>query len=99
MEHLLGVGVDRRGGLVEQQQCWLLQDHTRDAEKLTLAEAEIPAIVGHWGVQLLRKLFDEALQADHLQSSPDVVVGEELEWIKVAANFAREQERILRNEA
>ena len=96
----LGLGVDGRGRLVEDQNGCILQHGPRDGESLPLAAGELHAPLADQRVISLGKLLDELLgvgdprRLDHLAigrsgaAEPDIL-----------ADGAVEQEDILKNDA
>ena len=52
----LGVGIERRGGLIQNQDRRILQDRARDRDALPLAAREQRAAIAHQGVEPLRQL-------------------------------------------
>ncbi|MNJ78216.1 hypothetical protein D3C77_759030 [compost metagenome] len=55
----LGLGVQRRGGLIENQQRRVLQQRARDGQALPLTTREQHAVLSHFGVEALRQPVDE----------------------------------------
>src|SRR5277367_1996254 len=55
LNQCLGFGVERAGGLVEDEDAWICEDGTRDRDTLTLASGELDAALAHDGLVLLRE--------------------------------------------
>ena len=61
LDFLLGVAVERRGRLVEQQDRRRLQDGAGDGDALLLAAGELQAALADLGLVALRRQADEAV--------------------------------------
>ena len=61
LDFLLGVAVERRGGLVQQQDRRPLQDGAGDGDALLLAAGQLQAALADLGVVALRRRADEAV--------------------------------------
>ena len=69
LDELLGLGVDRRGGLVEDQDAGIEGEGAGEGDELLLAHREAGAALAHRGVEAPRQARDE-VQGLHLGRRP-----------------------------
>ena len=70
---LLALGVDARGGLVEDEDARVGQQRAREADELPLAGREAAAALLDVGVVAVRQALDEVVHADDAGHAPDLV--------------------------
>ena len=74
-DQLVGLGVNGRGGVVENQDLRLLQERASDAQALALAAGDVGAALFDVRVVLVRELLDEAVGLRELAGVADLLVG------------------------
>ena len=74
-DQLVRLGVDRGGGVVENQDLRLLQERASDAQALALAAGDVGAALFDVRVVLVRELLDEAVGLRELAGVADLLVG------------------------
>ena len=74
LDELVRLEVDGRGRLVQHEDLRFGEDGASDAEELTLAHAEVLAVLDDGRVQLMGKLADEVAQMHGVQRLPNLVV-------------------------
>ena len=99
IEEALGQGVEPRGGLVEDDQARVLQEHARERDQLRLTRREPASPRAERGVQVLRQGSQPALEpelAEHVAKPPvgDIAIKER----DVVAKRAAEELDVLRDE-
>eukprot|EP00964_Phaeocystis_antarctica_P121108 scaffold84811_cov75-Phaeocystis_antarctica.AAC.2 len=105
----LGVGrvVDRRGGLVEDEDARVPQQRARHANELPLALREVLAVLGHRGEQrvdalaltaALDELLDGCAHLALLERRPDLRVGVLVKGVHIGAHAARKERGALRDD-
>mmetsp|Transcript_18513 Transcript_18513/g.62462 ORF Transcript_18513/g.62462 Transcript_18513/m.62462 type:complete len:246 (-) Transcript_18513:1254-1991(-) len=108
-----GLGVERRRGLVEQQQGRVVRDGPRDGDPLLLAAAEVLASLSNLRLVLIRQLLDKAVRERHLcrrDGDGDLVARRDRRFIErgpcclaavqdVLRNSPRHQHRLLCHDA
>ena len=62
LDRPLGLGVERRGRLVEDQDRRVLEEHARDRQALLLAARELDAALADDGVEAVRQGGDEVVE-------------------------------------
>ena len=70
-----GAGVDRAGGLVQNQHGGQAEHHPRDAQKLLLALADVAAVLGQDGVVAGGQPLDEAVGVSGFGRRHDLLAG------------------------
>lgn len=68
----LGLGIQRRGGFIEDQQRCVLQQCPGDRQALALAAGEQHAVFAHFGIEAFRQAIDEFLGVGIGRSGFDV---------------------------
>src|SRR5689334_18831737 len=94
----LDLGVDRGGGVVEDQQPRAAYQCTSQREPLALAAGQRGAALPEPRVQPVRKSRHEAVGLGSTQCLPNILVGHVLAEIDVAADRVVEEERGLRHQ-
>ena len=94
----IGLKVERRGGVVHDQNLRRAHQSTRDGQALALATAEVLAARLDRGVEPLRLAAHELARLRHIERCPEFLVGRRLVTPgQVAADGTAHQRRALRN--
>ena len=100
LDGAFGLGIQRRGGLVEDQDARVLEDRPGDGHPLLLATGELQAALAHRGLVTVRQAFDEAVDVRGACGGLDLFprrLGAAVADVVVDAVV--EQHRVLRNDA
>ena len=96
----LGAGVQRAGGLVQQQDRRVLEDGAGDGDALLLAARQFQAALAHHGVIAHRQLHDELVDLGQARRFLDLgLVGADAAIGDVVLDRVVEQHRVLRDDA
>src|SRR5215207_5103010 len=96
---MLGLGVERAGRFIEDQNRCVLQECACDGETLSLATRQGHASLAEYGVKSKRKLCDEFIRAGGSRGSDELSfrrVGSAVE--NVVAHAGAKQDGVLRDE-
>ena len=100
LDLLLGVAVERRGRLVEQQDRRPLEDGPRDGDALLLAAGELQAALADLGLVTLRRHADEIVDLGEPRRFLDLGIARLPAAVPdVVADGVVEQDRVLRDHA
>jgi hypothetical protein len=100
LDFLLGLGIHRRGGLVEDQDARVDQQRAGDGDALALAARQALAALAHQRVVALRQAQDEVVGMGGAGGGDDLVAGGVgLAVGDVLGNGAEEQEGLLQHQA
>src|SRR5215204_4233654 len=67
VDALFVLGIQRARGFVENQQSWLPQESTRQAQSLSLTSRQLHAALADYRVELQRKLLEKACRRSLIQ--------------------------------
>ena len=99
LDAALGVQVDVRGRLVEDEDPRVGDERAGERDELALAGRELDAALADLGVQAVGEAADEVLGADAAQRAPHLVLGRVgPPEGDVLADRPAEQERLLRHD-
>ena len=94
----IGLKVERRGGVVHNQDLRRAHQSARDGQALTLATAEVLTARLDWGIQALRLVAHKLAGLRHIERRPQLLVGRRLVTpIQVATDGAAHERRALRD--
>mmetsp|Transcript_51956 Transcript_51956/g.161215 ORF Transcript_51956/g.161215 Transcript_51956/m.161215 type:complete len:288 (-) Transcript_51956:3989-4852(-) len=99
LQQLLRARVNRRCGLVQQQQHGLPDDVPGEAEQLPLTEAQVRPLARNRILEAAREVLHIVCHANELERLPDSAVRVHLERVDVEAQCALQEHRVLRDEA
>ena len=100
LHQALVLGVERAGGLVEEQQRGVAQDRARDRDPLPLAAGQAHALLAEEGGEALRQAVEELGGGGRLGGGADLgVAGVGPAVADVGRGVGREDHRLLRHQA
>ena len=100
LDHGLGLGIERAGGFVENEDARLGQQSARDGEALPLAAGELDAALADNGVVALGKAFGELIHARGTAGKEELLItGIGAREQDVLADGAVEEKRLLQHYA
>src|SRR5690606_21532559 len=71
----LGMGIQGRGRLIEDQQLWVLEQYPSDGNALLLTARQFQLPLTYLRVQPVWQTLDKVFQLRHAQRIPDILVG------------------------
>ena len=98
MDEVIAIGIDRAGGLVQDQDAWVGEYGPGDGDALLLAAGELDSALADLCVVAVRHSTDKLVRVGGLRGGGDLLVGRvELAIFDIHARGAVEQERVLQH--